>query len=287
MREIRGHSYRSHSPSSDVLQTEVTGKQPRSFDMFAQELRPSVQERAWFQLQPKEARRSRSAMLRVFMTGGSGFVGRNLIRMLTARDVEVRALARSSAAAKVVHNAGAKAIIGDLGDDGALRAGMVGCDVVFHAAAYIVQAVRSGNFMWIEGGHYPTSTCHVSNVCEGMILAAERGRGGEIYFLTDGEPTDFHSFIKALLHIQAVNPGNRSVPRWLAQIVAVVSERAWSLFNLQGTPPITQTALALIGEEVTVKDAKARCELGYTGAVSREEGFLAMASAHNKEVAFV
>ena len=33
------------------------------------------------------------------------------------------------------------------------------------------------------------STSHVDNVVEGLILAAERGRGGEAYFVTDGEDT--------------------------------------------------------------------------------------------------
>src|SRR5262249_46121152 len=45
----------------------------------------------------------------------------------------------------------------------------------------LVDAVKSGRFMWIAGGRYRTSTCHVANVVEGMLLAAERGGGGEIY----------------------------------------------------------------------------------------------------------
>ena len=37
-------------------------------------------------------------------------------------------------------------------------------------------------------------------------------------------------------------------------------------------PPITKTAVALIGQEVTVVDAKARRDLGYTSHISRERG---------------
>jgi hypothetical protein len=41
---------------------------------------------------------------------------------------------------------------------------------------------------------------------------------------------------------------------------------------------VTRTAVALIGQEVTVVDAKARRELGYTGHVSRERGLAEMRS---------
>ena len=133
--------------------------------------------------------------------------------------------------------------------------------------------------MWFDGGHYLTSTCHVSNVCEGMMLAAECGRGGEIYFLTDGQPVEFRRFITQLLQTQDLNAGNKSIPRWLAQLVASVSEWAWQTFHLKGVPPLTRATVRVIGEEVTVNDTKARRELGYTSAISRAEELAAMQSS--------
>ena len=50
----------------------------------------------------------------------------------------------------------------------------------------IEQKVAAGRFAWIGGGRFLTSTCHVRNLAAGALLAAERGRGGEAYFLTDG-----------------------------------------------------------------------------------------------------
>jgi len=44
----------------------------------------------------------------------------------------------------------------------------------------IAQAARNGRFAWIDGGNYLTSTCHVANACEGIALAAEHGRAGEV-----------------------------------------------------------------------------------------------------------
>jgi nucleoside-diphosphate-sugar epimerase len=73
--------------------------------------------------------------VRAFVTGGSGFVGRNLVRHLRSRGDEVRALARSTAAIETVTRLGATAVEGDLDALDALRQGMAGCDAVFHAAA--------------------------------------------------------------------------------------------------------------------------------------------------------
>ena len=136
----------------------------------------------------------------------------------------------------------------------------------------LVDAVRRKKFGWIGGGRYPTSTCHVANVVEGALLAAERGSPGEIYFLTDGEPVELRGFLTEMLATQGVAAGNREVPRWVARLVA------W-LTGWMRKPPVTKTAIALVGNEVTVDDAKARRELGYAGKVTREAGLAEMRAA--------
>jgi nucleoside-diphosphate-sugar epimerase len=315
--------------------------------------------------------------MKAFVTGGSGYVGRNLIRALRARGDTVHALARTPGSAGIVEGLGAAAIMGDLDDGPALQAGMAGCDAVFHSAAEVSEwgpreryrrvnvegtrnvlqaaraagvgcfvhvgteaalcdgtplldvdesrplpdrplprypqtkneaerlvraanapgfrtvvvrprfiwgnddtsvlaalaaAVQAGRFMWMDGGRYPTSTTHVDNVCEGLLLAAEKGRGGEAYFVTDGAPVELRAFVTQMLATRGIDPGGRSVPKWLALALARVAEWAWETFGLEGEPPVTRMAVHLFGEPVTVKDARARRELGYVGKVSRERG---------------
>ena len=43
----------------------------------------------------------------------------------------------------------------------------------------MVEMVRSGRFAWIGGGRHRTSTTHVENTVEGLVLGANRGRAGE------------------------------------------------------------------------------------------------------------
>lgn len=74
-----------------------------------------------------------------FVTGGSGFIGRALIRRLVADGWTVRALARSDRAADTVRGLGAEPVAGDLSDPAVLAAGAAGCDTTFHAAAHLGQ----------------------------------------------------------------------------------------------------------------------------------------------------
>jgi nucleoside-diphosphate-sugar epimerase len=136
----------------------------------------------------------------------------------------------------------------------------------------LVLAVRKKKFGWIGGGRYLTSTCHVANVVEGTLLAAERGSPGEIYFLTDGEPVELRGFLTELLATQGVDAGDREVPRWVARTAAALT--SW-----RKKPAVTKTAIALVGNEVTVDDAKARRELGYVGKMTRAAGLAELRAA--------
>jgi len=73
-------------------------------------------------------------MTPVFVTGGSGLIGGALVTRLIRRGDEVVALARSDAAAAKLEAAGARAVRGDVLDEGSLVDGMRGCELVYHVA---------------------------------------------------------------------------------------------------------------------------------------------------------
>lgn len=314
-------------------------------------------------------------MTTVFITGGSGFLGRNLIRECRAQGHRVLALARSAQAQKVVAGLGAEPVAADLLDVTPAQLG--GADWLIHSAAIVaewgpraefqrinvdgtqhlldvarsagvksfvligteaayatggpmrnlvesmplppnplprypatkaaaekivraanapgfrttvvrprliwgrddssvlpqlVDTVKKGQFAWVDGGRYVTSTCHVANVCEGALLAAEKGQGGAAYFLTDGQPQVFREFMTQLFATRGVTAADKNVPRVLVKLLGTVCEFAWEYLPLPGAPPITRMAIALGTQEVTVSDALARRELGYVGRVSVEAG---------------
>ena len=75
--------------------------------------------------------------MKAFITGGSGFVGRYMIKMLQERGYEVTALARSEKSAKICADLGAKITRGELLDQKAMEQGMENSDVVFHVAGFL------------------------------------------------------------------------------------------------------------------------------------------------------
>lgn len=73
-------------------------------------------------------------MARVFVTGGSGFIGGALLQQLGERGDEVAGLARSDAAARKVSQRGAEVVRGHVLEEDVLAKGMEGCQLAFHVA---------------------------------------------------------------------------------------------------------------------------------------------------------
>jgi nucleoside-diphosphate-sugar epimerase len=140
----------------------------------------------------------------------------------------------------------------------------------------LTEAVRSGRFAWIGGGHHRTSTTHIDNTVEGLMLAAERGAPGGVYFVTDGEPVVFRDFITRLLATQGVEAPTRSMPTPVARAVAATSEAAWRMLPLPGRPPLTRLTVWVSGLETTIDITRAREELGYAPVVTIDDGLAEM-----------
>lgn len=77
-------------------------------------------------------------MKKIFVTGGSGFVGQHVIPILIANGFEVCAIARSDRSAKLVKELGAKPVKDDLTAlTEATKNALEQCDYVLHSAAHM------------------------------------------------------------------------------------------------------------------------------------------------------
>lgn len=73
--------------------------------------------------------------MRIYLTGGTGYIGRALARRLVEAGHEVRALVRATSNAQPLQDLGVATFVGDIHDRYSLREGMSGADWVIHAAA--------------------------------------------------------------------------------------------------------------------------------------------------------
>jgi farnesol dehydrogenase len=73
--------------------------------------------------------------MRIFLTGGTGYIGRALARRLAEAGHEVRALVRATSNVEPLKQLGIATFVGDIGDRITMREGMSGADWVIHAAA--------------------------------------------------------------------------------------------------------------------------------------------------------
>jgi nucleoside-diphosphate-sugar epimerase len=73
--------------------------------------------------------------MRIFLTGGTGYIGKTLVRRLVAAGHEVRALVRPTSVIAPLTELGVQTFVGDIADRYSMREGMSGSDWVIHAAA--------------------------------------------------------------------------------------------------------------------------------------------------------
>jgi dihydroflavonol-4-reductase len=85
---------------------------------------------------------------RVLVTGGSGVVGRAVVRRLVADGREVVALARSDRAAATLSGDGTTVARGDVLDAASIAAAVAGCASVFHVAGVNAMCVRDAGPMF-------------------------------------------------------------------------------------------------------------------------------------------
>ncbi|HEX7973806.1 MAG TPA: NAD-dependent epimerase/dehydratase family protein [Anaerolineales bacterium] len=122
-------------------------------------------------------------MTKAFVTGGTGFIGQRLVGKLVEQGAEVHALVRSDKGAVGMQAMGAQPVWGDITDKETMRAGMAGCDVVFHLAAWY----KLGAPDWRKA-----EQINVEGTRNVLTLAAELGIPKIIYVSTVAVYGDTH-----------------------------------------------------------------------------------------------
>lgn len=115
--------------------------------------------------------------MKCFVTGGSGFIGANLVHELNARGHDVRALLRPGSDVRGLNGASYEKIEGDVSDRSILARGLSGCDWCFHVAA--------SYHLWLPD-YAPMYAANVEGTRNVLETAAQAGCSRIVYTSTVG-----------------------------------------------------------------------------------------------------
>ncbi|HKK42555.1 MAG TPA: NAD-dependent epimerase/dehydratase family protein [Bacteroidales bacterium] len=115
--------------------------------------------------------------MKVFITGATGFIGRNLAEKLAGENHNVTVMVRDQVLGKEFEKAGFSVVYGSLSDKAVLKSGMTGCDWVFHLAAYTRPASKDKQLPY---------TINVEGTVNVLEAASERSLGKVIITSTAG-----------------------------------------------------------------------------------------------------
>jgi dihydroflavonol-4-reductase len=170
------------------------------------------------------------ARVKAFVTGGTGFIGEHVVRLLRERGDEVVALVRSPSKADRLRVLGADIVEGDLSDEDAIKRGVTGVDGVFHIGAIYKVGIPKSQ----HAAMYDANVRGTERVLDAAV-AAGVGRivyisTGNVYGNTRGvavdesyvrpQPPDFLSYYdetKYLAHRVALDRIGKGAPIVIAQ----------------------------------------------------------------------
>ena len=88
--------------------------------------------------------------------------------------------------------------------------------------------------------------------------------------------------ISAMARAADVRLPEKSIPYWVAAIVASFCEALWRSLRLNGQPSLTRHAAMVMARECTLCGNKAKQDLGYQPRFSVEEGMLALSRSFRR-----
>ncbi len=151
-----------------------------------------------------------------------------------------------------------------------------------HFVAQLVAKAREGDITHLIGdGRNVVDFTYVENAVYAHLLAAARlgQRGfhhdGRCYFITNGEPRPFWSFIKTVLSETGCVGPTKSISFRVAYTFAWVMEiMQWLLARLgvPYRPTITRSMVCAMGRDHWFSHANATADFGYRPRVSLEDG---------------
>lgn len=146
-----------------------------------------------------------------------------------------------------------------------------------HLLPRLVARARAGQLARIGSRANLIDSVYVDNAADAHLLAAERLApgspiAGKVYFISQGEPVPLWELVNRLLDAAGTPPVTRTVPTWLARLLATLMEATYKLMKINGEPRLTRFVVSELSTAHWFDIGAARRDLGYSPKVSLAEG---------------
>jgi dihydroflavonol-4-reductase len=115
-----------------------------------------------------------------------------------------------------------------------------------------------------------TPLIHVEDAVKGLLLAAERGRTGEVYLITNEASEPFDHLVGIIREALGSRVFSVYIPEWAALLAASLIEKAF--LALGKSPPVTRKNIESTLADRVFSVEKAKRELGFEPATDVEMG---------------
>ncbi len=172
--------------------------------------------------------------MKVFVTGGTGFIGTHLVRRLRTTPHELHCLVRGTSNVQVLRDAGAHLVRGDVTDKPSLLEGMKGCDWVVNLASLFE--------FWVPDGraYQAVNVTGTRNVMEAVL---ETGASKVVHVSTVAIFGD-----APWPMTEASEPGPHCASRY-AQSKRAGDRLAWELYRSTKLPLVMIQPGAVVGPD--------------------------------------
>src|SRR5918996_1459711 len=197
-------------------------------------------------LSSQRVNETRGAVMKVFVAGATGALGRQLVPMLVAEGHEVVGMTRTVSKQDLLRSLGARPVVADpldpdlpapglaailhleqavttieWGEGLALRYGGFygpGTGMSLAPDAVMAALIRKRRFPIVGDGGGVWSFVHIEDAAAATAIAVEQGPPG-IYYVVDDEPAPVREWLPVLASALGARPPRR-IPRWLGRLAA-------------------------------------------------------------------
>jgi nucleoside-diphosphate-sugar epimerase len=147
-----------------------------------------------------------------------------------------------------------------------------------HLFPRVIARGRAGRLRVVGDGHNRVSMTYVDNGAVAHLHAADAlapgvACAGRAYFVNDPEPVALWPFVNTLFARLGIPPVKGRVPVGVARAAGAVAEAIWSVFGLDGEPPMTRFVAAQLGTTHTYDIGPAMRDFAYTPVIGHAEAF--------------